>query len=444
MENGIFEKLKKTLCEFVKIPSVAGVPEENAPCGKDVADALLFVMNLSKDLGFQKFGEIDGYVGFAEVGEGEKCFGVLGHVDVVPAGEGWSFSPWSGEIIDEKICGRGALDDKGPLLAAIFAVYALLCEGYKPKCRIRFIFGCDEETGGKNSVSGWESIDRYLRYEKMPDVGISPDADFPVINAEKGILNLCLKIKTHEDILSISGGTALNIVPNYAKVVLRDDFDKYEEEKDVKVSQDGECVVIEAVGKNAHAARADKGDNAILKLIQYLARKNGDVYTEIADRLSSVWGDGIGVDVFDQESGRLTQNVGKIELVDGELCLYTNIRYPVTKNAEQIVEIIKEKWSGEVNALRDQKPLYLPKDHFLVKELLDSYNTITGESAEPIAIGGGTYARALPCGVAFGALFPGQLDNMHAPDECIELKYLYKACEIYYDAFKKLCFEKKD
>ncbi len=440
MENAIFEKLKNSLCEFIKIPSEKGEPLSGAPCGKGIDDALKYVLNLSRELGFEKTKEIDGYVGFSELGEGDSTFGILGHVDVVPPGDGWTVSPWCGEVIDGKIFGRGALDDKGPMLAALYAIHALLKDGYTPKCKIRAIFGCDEETGSATAKSGWESIDRYLSKEKMPEIGISPDADFPVINAEKGILNVLLKIKAPENVESIQGGTALNIVPNKAQIKIKT-VENFENAKDITVKKDGESVEIFADGKNAHAARADKGDNAIIKLIKYLSEKDS-VYSYIAQKLEDVWGSGLNIDFEDAQSGKLTQNVGKIECVNGEFLIYLNIRYPVTMTAEEVVSKIKQSWSGYVESGKDQKPLFVSREHFLVQELLNSYNTVMGENAEPIAIGGGTYARALPCGVAFGALFPEQVDNMHAPDECVELKYLYKACEIYYHAFKNLCFKK--
>lgn len=443
MDNAIFEKLKDSLSEFIRIPSERGEAEENAPCGLGVRRALDYILNLSRNLGFTKTVDIDGYIGYAECGEGEECFGILGHVDVVPPGEGWTCDPWGGEIKNGKIYGRGALDDKGPMLASLYAIYALLQEGYEPKCRIRAIFGCDEETGGNPKISGWESIDRYMEKEKLPDIGISPDADFPVINAEKGILNVAVKIPVPEGLLVAEGGTALNIVPNRARLEIKKCDKDFPVIDGVSVALEKDRVVVSATGKNAHAAHADKGDNAIMKAINYLSKVVGGEYTYIGEKLSDVFGSGLNIDVSDNESGKLTQNVGKIEIKDDKLILWLNIRYPVTVKAEWVVDKIAENWKGEVEARKPQEPLFVPQDHYLVKTLLESYNTVMGENAEPIAIGGGTYARALPCGVAFGALFPEQEDSMHSPDECVELKYLYKSCEIYYDAFKKLCFKKK-
>ncbi|MBQ2714073.1 MAG: Sapep family Mn(2+)-dependent dipeptidase [Clostridia bacterium] len=442
MENAIFEKLKASLREFLQIPSVRGEAEEGAPCGVGVAKALDYVTKLALSLGFESSKNVDGYIGYVDLGEGEDCFGILSHVDVVPPGEGWTRDPWGGEEIDGKIYGRGALDDKGPTLSVLYAIHALLKDGYKPKKRIRVLFGCDEETGGKPKYCAWESIERYIESgEKLPDVGISPDADFPVINAEKGIANLRLTCDAPNYLISALGGTALNIVPNRSEFKIVNNGANFENVEGVEVEKRKEYILLSGFGKNAHAAHADKGDNAIVKVISYLSRCYGGVMCEIENKLKDVFASGLNCAISDDESGKLTQNVGKIELVDGKLNIYLNIRYPVTYSIETVVTRISEAWSlGEVELLRDQKPLYLPKDHYLVQTLLESYNSVTGENAEPIAIGGGTYARSLPCGVAFGALFPNQEDTMHSPDEHVDVDYLYKSCEIYYDALKKLCF----
>lgn len=440
MENAIFEKLKGSLCEFLRIPSENGEPVSGAPCGIAVAEALDYVTKLALSLGFERSGNIEGRVGYVELGDGEECFGVISHVDVVPPGEGWTKDPWGGIVEDGKIYGRGALDDKGPTMAALYAVYALLQEGLKPKKKIRFIFGCDEETGGNPKTYGWESIEKYIESgERIPDFGISPDADFPVINAEKGILNVSLSVPAPDYLLSASGGTALNIVPNRAEFKIKNDSKLFDADG-IQVKEDEESYTLYGYGKNAHAAHADKGDNAIVKLIGYLANQKEGAMRKLSDKLSDVFGSGLGIEMQDEESGRLTQNVGRIELIDDKLWIYLNIRYPVTKTAQEVVEKIGQNWSGEVKLLRDQKPLFVPRDHFLVKSLLESYEKVTGEKSEPIAIGGGTYARAFPCFVAFGALFPGQEDSMHSPDENVELSCLYKTYEIYYDAIKKLCF----
>lgn len=435
MDKALFEKLKNSLCEFIRIPSVRGKSIVGAPCGVECNQALNYAINLGMELGFSTAKNLDGLVGYIDVGEGEQCFGILAHVDVVPAGEGWTHNPFGGDIEDGKIYGRGAMDDKGPIVIILYAIHKLLHEGRVLKKRIRVIFGADEETGGNPKITSWESMDRYIQSEKLPDIGISPDADFPVINAEKGILNLKLKIKSPDCVISASGGTASNVVPNKASITLKSDY-KFEIPQEFLIKKTDTGIEISAFGKNAHGAKPYEGDNAITKLMAILFKENLD-FSSLVD----VYGSGLGINMDDEVSGKLTINVGTIEKVGDELVFVVNIRYPVTVKSDTVVNKIKNTWRGDVEVLKDSKPLYVPRDHYLVKTLLDSYNKVTGENAEPIAIGGGTYARALPIGVGFGIMFPGDEDTMHAPDEYISFKNIEKAFEIYYDAIKNLCFE---
>lgn len=434
MEKALFEKLKNSLCEFIRIPSVRGESVEGAPCGVECNRALEYALDLGLKLGFSNGKNLDGIVGYLDVGEGDTCFGILGHVDVVPAGEGWTKAPFGGEIIDDKIYGRGAMDDKGPIVIIMYAIHKLLEEGRVLKKRIRMILGADEETGGNPKITSWESMDRYLQAEKMPDIGISPDADFPVINAEKGILNVKLITKSPQCIIDAHGGTASNVVPNHSDMTLSIGA-PIPDNPILNVENVDTGIKISAVGKNAHGAKPYEGDNAIVKLLV-------NVFPEDQRFLSlvDVFGTGLGIDLSDEVSGRLTVNVGTMEKSGDNLVLVLNIRYPVSVKSDTVVEKLKENWQGTVEVLKDSKPLYVPKDHFLVKTLLDSYNKVTGECAEPIAIGGGTYARALPLGVAYGIMFPGDTDTMHSPDEYISFSNIEKAFDIYYEAIKNLCF----
>ena len=432
MEKANFEKLKQSLVDFIKIPSVRGEKVEGAVCGIECKEALDYALDLGMQLGFEKSKSIDGLVGYLDLGAGDETFGILGHVDVVPAGEGWTKAPFGGEIVDGKIYGRGAMDDKGPIVIILYAIHELLKNGYTPKKRIRIILGADEETGGNPTRCAWESIEKYLETEKMPDIGISPDADFPVINAEKGILNIRLTMPAPQGVIDARGGVASNTVPNKAEITLQD----------YHINIDGlECVkadtgvVVTAKGRSAHGAKPHDGDNAIVKLLTKLYPQN-----EQFASLISVYGEGLDIDTSDEVSGRLTVNVGTMEKVGDNLVFVLNIRYPVSVKSEDIVNKLKSTWLGTVEVIKDTLPLYVPRDHYLVKTLLDSYNKVTGEMAEPIAIGGGTYARALPCGVAFGIMFPDDVDTMHAPDEFISFTNIKKAYEIYYEAIKRLCF----
>ncbi len=425
MEKELFCKLKKSLSELIQIPSVFSEPIKGAPRGKWVKEGIEYCLTLGKELGFTSVGQSRGVVGWLDVGEGED-FGILAHVDVVPAGEGWSEKPFGGVEKDGKIYGRGALDDKGPLLASMYAVHALLKEGKTPKKRIRVIIGGDEEGLPKSdsiyAINDKSAIDIYRESEVMPEVGFSPDADFPVINAEKGILTLVLTTQATDGISQMNCGERPNIVPNKARATL----------------VNGEEIV--ASGVSAHGAHPDKGDNAIINLFKKLENLGYQDFKRYRELLSDVFGKGLGIDCEDQESGKLTLNLGIVEKKEDKFYFTINIRYPVTVKEEEVINKIKKVWKGEIIKESGALPLFVSKDDELVQKLLESYVEITGESAEPLAIGGGTYAREIPHGVAFGALFPGQVDNMHAPNEYIELELLEKTFEIYKRAIEKLCF----
>lgn len=425
MESVLFKKLTKSLQELIRIPSRFTVPEDGAPRGKEVKEAIEYCIKLGKELGFTSGNIKDGVVGWLDVGDGEDCFGILAHVDVVPEGENWSVDPYGGEIRDGKIFGRGALDDKGPLICAMYAVYALIKEGKTPKKKIRIIIGGDEEGYPKvNSpfaLNDKSAIDVYKESEIMPSSGFSPDADFPVINCEKGILTLTLTCPVPCGIVDIRGGERPNIVPNKASATFLD----------------GE--IITAEGKSAHGAMPYNGINAITLLFKKLGNKISE-FKKLSELFADVYGGGFGIDVEDKESGKLTLNLGVVEVKENKLALTVNVRYPVSFSYEEIINRISAIWKGEITVEDVKAPLYVPETDSLVQILLDSYNSIMGEEAKPLAIGGGTYARELPHGVAFGALFPNQEDKMHAPDEYVELSKLQKTLEIYKKAIERLCF----
>ena len=307
MDNTVFEKLKNSLCEFIRIPSVRGEAVDGAPCGAECNRALDYALNLGLSLGFQKAKNLDGLVGYLDVGKGEECFGILGHVDVVPEGDGWTKEPFGGQVVGDRIYGRGAMDDKGPIVIIMYAIHKLLQEGLVPKKRIRLILGADEETGGNPTVTSWESMDRYLLSEKMPDIGISPDADFPVINAEKGIMNVRLSTKSPHSILYAQGGTATNIVPNYAEVVVTPEHFVKVEGLTIDKSDTG--IKISAKGRSAHGAKPYDGDNAIVKLLTTLFPEN-EQFSALAD----VYGKGLGDPLA--EGVPLGELVGAARVID--------------------------------------------------------------------------------------------------------------------------------
>lgn len=410
------DKLIKDVLDIVAIESVHSDPLNGMPNGEKVNDALMQILELGKSYGF-KTKNIKGHAGIIEYGEGEDYVAVLGHLDVVPLGKGWKHNPL-GEIVDDRIYGRGTMDDKGPMIAALHGLIAIKEMNIPLKHRIRLIFGTSEEIGGPD-------IENYLKYEKEPILGFTPDAEFPAIHAEMGILVLRIsKDIENENNLQITGGEAVNMVPD--KAVIKYDLGDKKIEKSYK-------------GKSAHGSTPHLGENAITKLLKDIEDFNID--NNIKDALREVSynlchdldGKVMGID-FEDESGKLVLNTGIIKLKENKLDVDINIRYPVTFKEEDIVpkieSIFKEK-GFEFKVVSSDTPLYYKKDDKLIKKLMKVYVDETGDEREAIAIGGGTYAKAMKNIVAFGPQLPGRPDVIHQLDEYILIEDLLLCANIY-------------
>ena len=412
----MFNDIVKNLSQIIKFNSSKSVPEEGAPFGSGAKKALDYFLSLAEFLGF-KTKNYDGYAGEVVFGTG-KDFAILAHLDVVPAGSGWTHDPFGGEIDYEnkRIWGRGAMDDKGPAVCVLYAMKALLDEGFKPKRRIKLIVGCNEE-------SGWECIKYYKAHAVMPEEGFSPDADFPVIYAEKGILHIKLKFKENCSFTGLKGGEYANMVCDRCSVLAPLDLDKAANLH--LVTEGGKLV---SVGKSAHGSTPDEGVNAIEPILEYLGLE------VIKDAL---FGKCFGLKELHDETGYLTFSPNLIEQNGDEICVTCDIRYPATMKKEDILKPIKE--SGvEFEIVSEQAPLYNDKDCFLIKTLCGVYNEVTGKTVQPVAIGGGTYARALKCGAAFGPEEAGEEQTIHKANEYITFEKIEKCFEIYKLAIERL------
>jgi succinyl-diaminopimelate desuccinylase len=432
------EPLKRALVELVRIPSVCDENAGGYPFGDGVDQALRKALQISRDLGFRtQYGD-GGYYGFAEIGEGSEMLGILGHLDVVPAGKlaDWKGSPFDPVERDGMLYGRGTQDDKGPMMSALFAVKALMDAGVELNKRVRFIFGADEETL-------WRCINRYKEKEEAPVMGFSPDACFPLIYAEKGLLQLKLEGENRTD-LRLSGGSAFNAVPD---VMFYDDV--LQEELADKLDQLGFAYEwkedgIEIRGKAAHAMIPEYGINAITRLcialcaigvqskaITFIAREIGD-----DPNANRIFGP-----CSDEPSGKLSFNVGMIHLGAKEQ-ISIDMRIPVTVPKEDLVSklsAVAAAYGLEYKEFDWLGPLYVPKDHPVIETLLKVYRQISGdEITQPITSGGATYARAFNNCVAFGPLFPGELVTEHEPNERVVLDNLYRAMKIYAHAIYEL------
>jgi succinyl-diaminopimelate desuccinylase len=448
--------LIKSTQEILRIRSVEEEAIEGAPFGEGVAKSLECALDISRRLGF-KTVNLDGYVGYAEFGEGEDYVGVLGHLDVVPEGDGWIYPPYGAEIHDGKIYARGAMDDKGPTIAALYGLNAIKEAGLALSKKVRIIFGTNEETGS-------QEIHHYLSREKPPVAGFTPDAEYPIIYAEKGLTvfelvrNLEVKGSGEVIIKLIRGGSRPNVVPDYCEARLLAnnpeevvqavaDFaarNKYDLRAELS---DGE-VVVKSIGVAAHGSVPQLGRNAIMRLFGFLGTLETGK-SDIGDFIAfmnkyvglEVHGQSYGIGLEDEASGRLTFNVGVINMDEDRVVMTLNIRYPVTFKFEQVLVPFKARLEGTgimIENMAQQDPLYFPEDHELIKTLQRVYTEQTGREATLLAIGGGTYAKEMPNIVAFGPIFPGKPDLDHQANEYIEVEDLVLNAKIYAHAIYEL------
>lgn len=459
------EEQIKTLQELIRCRSVLSDSVRTGdgrvlPFGQGVQDAYEYILRTAEKMGFT-IKDVDNYGGHIDFGQGDEVLGILVHLDVVPEGEGWDFGPYSGEVKDGYILGRGALDDKGPAVAVLYAVKALKDAGYVPAKKIRIILGLDEETG-------WKGMDYYTAREKMPDFGFTPDADFPALNGEKGIVvcKFIKKIKKQRgeglQLTKLNGGSAPNMVPDRARAVvdsgdtgaygnIRELLAAYRESTgyNIRAKGAGKALEITAEGKAAHGSTPEAGLNAISVIMEFLGKLNfaGDDVNDFIGFYNTYigfdpYGEKLGCGFEDEPSGKLSSNMGMIDF-DGEAFTITaNLRYPVTYTSEQLYGAIApllDKYGFGLVKGKDQKPLYMDPGNPMIKALMEVYRENTGDTERgPLVIGGGTYARAGKNIVAFGALFPGDPNLMHQKNEKLSVDRFMLMTRIYADAVCKL------
>lgn len=454
----------ESLAELIAVKSVLSDPVRTKdgqlyPFGKGVQEALEYMLDLGEKMGFET-KNVDNYGGHIDFGYGEEIVGILGHLDVVPEGTGWSFDPFSGAVSNGFIYGRGAQDDKGPMMACLFAMKALKDAGYEPARKVRMILGLDEETK-------WEGVEYYFAKEKRPTFGFTPDAEFPALNGEKGILrfDVAKKLgKNQEGLMlrSLAGGDAPNQVPEkvravvfaqdrklYENVRAQAEIFKLETNYKLNLKNVGKSLEIVATGKSAHAATPDAGLNAISIMMSFLGRLNFacdelNVFLDFYNKHIgfNLHGEAIECQLEDEESGKLTMNAGVITYDQKAISLTIDVRYPVTKNCDDVFEnILPILGKYDIGLIKghDKAPIYMSPDDPFVSTLVDVYRENTGDmETKPMVIGGGTYSRATENVVAFGGLFNNDEDLMHQKDERMSLESFELMTKIYADAIYKL------
>lgn len=459
-ENQMIDDLKGLLSiESVRDDSKAS---EDAPVGPGPRQALDYMYELAERDGFSTH-DVDHIAGRIETGQGEDVLGILCHVDVVPAGDGWDSDPFDPVVTDDAIIARGTLDDKGPTIAAYYAVKILNDMNVDWKKRIHMIIGTDEE-------SDWKCTDRYFQTEEMPTLGFAPDAEFPAIHGEKGITTFDLiQDQINEDVdepdyelLNFESGQRYNMVPDHAeaRVLVKENmtdviqnFEYFVEQNELQGEStvDSGILILTVEGKAVHGMDPSLGVNAGLYLLQFLSSLNLDKsakdFVEFNNRylFDSHFGEKMGMKFHTDVMGDVTTNIGIIKYDNKEAGRYgVNLRYPQGFEFEEAVE----RFTNEIKDIgfslelgKVQKPHYVDKDDPFVEKLVKAYRNQTGDMTEPYTIGGGTYARNLDKGVAFGAMFEDTEDLMHQKNEYMTKKQLINATSIYLEAIYALCVE---
>lgn len=446
MKNSVmqayFNEIVQSTVEILKFDSsLKPVEGENGefPFGKETADCLNYFLNLAKSFGFET-RNYDNYIGEVIFGEGEE-FAILAHLDVVPAGSGWKYPPFGGVINDDlsddgvegmKIWGRGAMDDKAPAIVCLYALKALKDQGILLRRTVKLIVGCNEE-------SGWKCIEHYKKVAKMPREGFTPDANFPVIYAEKGILHFTLSFPINEAPMSaLTAGERVNMVCDKAAATLTKEAGAklvgYENPvAGTRLSYDNTTNILRADGKSAHACGPKNGANALQALLAFL----GSFHEDIRYAYEVLFDDCLGLKALRDETGVLTISPDLATFKNGVLSITSDVRFPATFAKETVLERLAET-GLEVEINNYQAPLYNDIDGALITTLMGVYNEVTGKVAKPIAIGGGTYARALECGCAFGPEMPGEKSTIHQPNEYVSFQAIERMSEIYYRAIYEL------
>lgn len=399
---------------------------------------------------------VDNYAGHFEFGEGDEVLGIFGHLDVVPAGSGWNTDPYEPQIIDGKLFARGSSDDKGPTMACYYGLKIIKELGLPTSKKVRFIVGTDEE-------SGWADMDYYFEHVglPLPDFGFSPDAEFPIINGEKGNITAYLHFAGENSgaakLHSFTGGLRENMVPESATAIISGDLADldskladftaaYGLKADAKTLENGQ-VQVTVIGKSAHGSTPEEGVNGATYLAKFLSQfafeGAAKAYLDLAGQVLLEDHDAkkLGVAIYDEQMGALSMNAGvfKFDETSSDNTIALNFRYPKNTNPETIKAGL-EKLGVEAVSLsaHGHTPHYCPIDDPMVATLLSVYEKHTGLKGHEQVIGGGTFGRLLKRGVAYGAMFPGDVNTMHQANEFIEVEQLYRAAAIYAEAIYEL------
>lgn len=451
------DAILKDLAELIAIDSSEDLnnTSEEYPVGPGPVKAMTKFLEFAKRDGFDT-ENFANYAGRVNYGEGDQRLGIIGHMDVVPAGEGWTRDPFKMEIDDEgRIYGRGSADDKGPSLAAYYGMLLLKEAGFKPKKKIDFVLGTNEETN-------WVGIDYYLKHEPTPDIVFSPDAEYPIINGEQGIFTLEFTFKkddTEGDYVlnDFKAGIATNVTPQVTRATvsganldaIKLAFDAFLKDHDLggEFVIDGETAKITLIGQGAHASAPQVGKNSATFLALFLdqfafaGRDKNFIHFLAETEHEDFYGKKLGIYHQDDLMGTLASSPSMFDYEhDGEATLKNNVRYPQGTDPDTMIKQVMDKFGAilDVTYSGFEEPHYVPGDDKLVQTLLAVYEKQTGNQGHEVVIGGGTYGRLFKRGVAFGAQPENGPMVMHAANEFMMLDDLINSIAIYAEAIYEL------
>lgn len=443
-----YPQMERDLLTLISCPSVQGEPDWRAPFGAGVREALDFTLGVAATLGF-RVDDVDGYVGLADLeGYSEEQVGVLCHLDVVPArAQDWTVCPPFEPCVKEgRIYGRGALDDKGPTIAALYGAAVLGDFGVPLSKTVRFILGCNEE-------SGMECVKYYLSKFDPPPLGFTPDGRFPLVNGEKGICHFTLSAHwpAEDDgprLLRLKAGSAANIVPARAEAVFSAGTElRFCGEEGITLAEGEGCLVVTAEGKAAHGSLPEQGMNALTRLVRFLAGqsfapKEAKAYIDRLARLlaDDKYGAGLGL-AEDDGLSPLTCSPNLLTVDGAGATLTCDCRFPVRSKSADLLEKLNalaaaEGWELAVPTLH--QPLYMAPDTPLARELLAAYREVSGDAGQPLVMGCGTYAKAFPNFLAFGAEAAASPGLAHQADEYFSSADLLQCAKVYARAIYRL------
>lgn len=437
---------------MLQIPSLESDPLPGAPFGKENRRALDLALELGKKYGFAT-KDLEGYIGYAEFGEGPHQILSLGHLDVVPTGPGWTYPEFGAEIHDGYIYARGAVDDKSPTMASFYAMRAI--KECCPNLGVQFrqAFGCNEE-------SGFHCVDHYVEQEKPPTFGVAPDSGWPCCYAEKGIASLLISVprmKTPLEVISIAGGQRPNIVIDHVEAELEvgsgvlgflQAKSKGYWDKNVDFHWSGSRLKIVSHGKAAHGSTPYLGDSALTRAFRTLVGICPPAEAQYFEKLLEMChpsGVGVGIHGREDATGDLTSNPGIIETKGDDLVFTINVRYPTSWSGEDLLNKAVHHMSSlelgaRVELIHPSKGLYFAKDSVLISTIVDCYRAETGDMREPFTMGGGTYARAVENTVSIGTGWLGD-GEAHQTDERIKVEHLLKMAKVYARIFYNLALK---